>query len=265
MKKILILTTVIALSFNVQAQQDQVEKALQEKYMKEHGEAGMSKLQDFMKSMTDAETRSEYNFPLMSDMLITSYKNGKEKDKMNIRYYINEVEHMFAFEGNEKGKEMMMIYDVDNSAMVMIHEEQNSYMAMNVDAFKKSGMMAGMDKNNNGMDRSKDIKCSKSGKTKTIKGYSCHQLVCVDENEDSKAEIWITKDIPVDISEAAKGTPWAMYFYGLDGMNGMAMEGSYYDNGKLEGKMEVVKVDANANHTIDLSKYNKMDMFGGGR
>lgn len=258
MKKLLSVLLLFIVVATAHAQRGDVEKAMQEKYMKEHGAAGMAKLEEMMGGMMNAKTASEYTFPISMDMQVITYKNGKQDEDMLIKYYLNNSANNFAFETKDNNKNMTIVYDTDNNSMVMIDEAQNSYMSMDVNAAKKMGMdyMAKNKTANAG-----DVDCSKSGKTKTIQGYPCQQMVCIDKEADTKTEIWFTNKIPVNIADAAKGGPWAGYFHGLNGMSGMMMEGNFYEHGTLEAAMKVTNVNKAANKKIQLSKYNKMNPF----
>lgn len=263
MKQILLLGIAATFSFSTYAQKGQVENAMQEKYMKEHGNDGMAKLQDFMDNMSNATTRPEYKFPLSLTMKVTEYKNGNPKESTDIKYHVNAAEEIFSFIGKENrggNKDMQVIYDSKNNAMVMIDEAKKSYVAMNINAFMSAEAQA---RRGNPAASKDDVKCNKTGKSKNVNGYPCVEYVCIDEDKDSKVEVWVTNKIPVNMAKAAKGQPWAMYYTGLDGMSGMMMEGKVYEKGKLNGTMEVTDINEKANHTISLSKYKKMDMFGG--
>lgn len=264
MKKLLILSVSLFAFSASSAQKDQVEKAMQEKYMKEHGNDGMAKLQDFMANMSNAETRPVYKFPITMTMRITDYVKGVKKEPSDIKYHINATEETFAFVGKENksgSKEMVIVYDNKNNVMVMLDEQKRSYMAMNVNAFMSAEMQA---RKAQGVTKgTSNLECSKSGKTKNIQGYLCEEYVCIDKEKDSKTEVWVTDKVPVNIAKSAKGQAWATYFHGLEGMNGMMMEGKFYEKGQLEATMEVTEMNEKANHSISLSSYKKTDMFGG--
>lgn len=265
MKKLLILLTILVTSFSSFAQHDEAQKAIMEKYMKEHGAEGMAKLQELMNSMTNAEARSSYTFPLALNMLITNYKDNKNGEKINVKYYVNNDEGTFAFQAKDGDRPMMMVYDTENNTMVIFDEQKQSYMAMNIEAFTNSGMMAKMNAYSKNAGDYDDVHCDKSGKTKSVKGYSCKEMVCENDSRDSRAEVWLSDDLPVNISKAARNTPWATYFQNLDGMTGMMMLGSFYEDDKLQASLEVTEINEKANHSINTGKYNKMDMFGGKR
>lgn len=247
------------------AQKGQAEKAIQEKYMKEHGNDGMAKMQEFMANMSNAETRPVYKFPISMTMRVTEYKNGTKKDATDMKYHVNGAEETFAFMGKENksaGKEMMVVYDSKNNTMVMLDEQKKTYVAMNINAFMSAEMQA----NRGNAKASDNIKCSKSGKTKVIQGYSCEEYICVDKEKDSRSELWVTNKIPVDIAKSFKSSPVAAYFNkvdGMDGLSGMMMEGKFYEKGELKAGMEMLNINEKSNHAVTLSNYKKTDMFSG--
>lgn len=253
MKRLLLLSVFSLSCINIYAQNDKAED-------------GMAMLQEFMEGMANAETRSVYQFPMSMNMHIVSYKNSSKKDEMDIKYYANTSDEILAFESKDKGGkgEATIVYDPQKSTMVIVNDKEKSYMAMSIKSFEKMDMQKMMQQHGAGNEKH-DIKCSKSGKTKTIQGYDCEQTVCVDKEDGSKAEVWVTDKLPINITKSAKNTPWGMYFNGLEGMNGMMMQGDFYKNDKLEASMNVTEINTKANHSVQLSKYKKMDMFGGAR
>lgn len=265
MKRLIVLLTILTATLSAYAQHDEAQKAMMEKYMKEHGEEGMAKLQEMLGAMTDADAKDVYTFPIAIDMTITSYKDDKAGEKHRIKYYVNNSDGTFAFQSKDGGKPMMMVYDTKANTMVIFNEEEQTYMAMNIEAFTSSGMMDRLNEYGGGDHSYDNITCKKSAKSKTVKGYSCEQLVCENEERNSKAEMWLTDKLPVNISKAAKNTPWATYFHSLEGMTGMMLEGKFYEDNKLQASLEVTEISEKANYNISSGKYNKMNMFGGQR
>lgn len=253
MKRLIVLSLSLLISYSSFSQKDKAEE-------------GMAMLQQFMEGMANADTRSEYKFPIMMNMRITDYNGGKKKEETDVKYYINTTDDVLAFEGTDdkSNKKVKIVYDAGKSTMIMVDESEKSYMAMSIKAFEAMDMQKMMQQHNGKASR-ENVKCNKSGKTKTIHGYTCEQMVCTDDENSGKIEVWMTDKIPVNIAKSAKSTPWAMYFNGLDGMNGMMMKADFYENDKLEASMNVTEVNTKSDYSVNMSKYSKMDMFGGGR
>lgn len=258
MKNLLIVSFMLLsqLSF---AQKGQADKASQEKQSAE----AMAKLQEMMAGIANAETRPVYIFPIAMTMRVTEYRGGAKKDATDIKYHVNGAEETFAFAGmgnKNTDKNMMVVYDSKKSTMVMVDLQKKTYFAMNISTFKD------MEQKMSGSNSKSDIKCSSSGKTKTIQGYSCEQFVCLDKQKDSRAELWVTDKIPVDIAQSFKGSPIAAFFDSIDGvagMKGMMMEGKFYEKGELQSSIEIAEISTKSNQSITLSNYKKSDMFGG--
>lgn len=262
MKKLLVLLLSVLVVSTGFAQNAEAEKAMKEMMSGDNA----AKLLEMMGNMMNAETRPVYKFPISMNLRITDYEKDKKDDVTDIKYHINSSEQTFAFIGKDEqrgaNKKVMIIYDAKNSAMVMLDEKEQSYMAMNTKAFEGMDFEKMMKDHNGGKGSTPDIKCSKTGKTKTIQGYPCEEHVCVDKEKQSKAEVWVTDKVPVNIAKASKGTPFALYFSGLDDMKGMMMHGKFYEKNHLVAEMEVTTVDTKSDYSINLSKYKKSDMFG---
>lgn len=260
MKAILITAAAVLFLFPAYAQKRQVENALEDKYMKEHGNAGLGKLQEFMDNVSNAVTRPVYNFPLALTMHITTYDKGVKKEETDMKCHLNPTDQAFGMSGSnmKKGdKNMFVVYDSKNNSMVMLDEKKKTYTAMNVNAFMSAEAQANRGKNIAGK-----TKCTKTGKSKNIRGYACEEYVCIDpDKKDDKVEVWVTNKIPMHLGKAAMGQPWGAYYTGMDGVVGMMMEGRMYEKGQLEGTMEVTEIDEKSNLTVTLANYKKMDMF----
>lgn len=258
MKNLLIASCLLVSQLTF-AQKGQAEKTAQEKHTAE----SMAKLQEMMAGMNNAETRPVYIFPIAMTMRVTEYKSGTKKDATDIKYHVNGAEETFAFAGmgnKNAGKDMMVVYDSKKSTMVMVDLQKKTYVAMNINAFK------GMEKQMGGNGSKSEVKCNKSGKTKSIQGYSCEEFVCVDKEKGSRAEVWVTDKIPVDIAQSFKGSPMSSFFNSIDGaggLKGMMMEGKFYEKGELKSGIEMVNINTKANQSVTLSNYKKTDMFSG--
>ncbi|MEZ5016267.1 MAG: hypothetical protein R2800_04390 [Flavipsychrobacter sp.] len=251
MKLIVTLVVCSLLSTSVFAQRGQVEKAMQEKYMKEYGQPSLDKLNKFMNSKTE----KSYSFSTYMNLRLTEYdKKGKE-DVSNIKYYINDKN--FAFRGieNKRGRKqehMTVIYDAKNQSMIMLNEEEQSGMAINYGMF---GNMMQQGIKNSYESKMEDIKCSKTSSTKTIQGYNCVQYKCVDKDKKNTGEIWVTGKMVLDTEKGAGFGLWNMYLMDVAGISGMMLEGDFYENGQLTSKMEVTELNQKANYKIDLTNY----------
>ncbi len=262
MKKVVLfsLGIIISLPSFAQPGKAEVEKAMQEKYGKE----GMAKLEKYLNNISDVELADSYDFPLMLNIKITQYKNGKARKPDMIKYYMDTDNKVIAFRGEDfkSGKSALMVYDTKRSAMAIIDEEKNEVMPVNMNSMMGMGKkMMQMQHENMSVE---DVSCNKTSKVKTIHGYKSQQFVCVNEKEGSKAEVWVTDEIPLNLEDIGKGGPWSYSAFKskADGMSGMFMEGSFYEKGEMVSKMEVIEVDKSADMNVDLNKYKKTSLFG---
>lgn len=260
MKRLLLILVLLPSLKVATAQRHQVEKSIEKNYQDKYGAAGMEKLKGWMNNVMNAETEEQYVFPISMNMHITEYDNGKTKES-DIRYFLNNKMQYFGFNGADygdrkkrKGQDMFLVYDFNNNAMITINEEEKTTMAININAFMSKEAQDKMHGNAPTNEES-DVQCKKSGKTKNIQGYSCEEYVCIDQDRNRRSEIWITKDIPINIANTGSKGPWAMYFRNASGLTGMMMEGNFYKNEHQEAKMEVTELNEQENKTIIMANY----------
>lgn len=255
MKQLIFLIILTLLGIAGSAQTQPVRDAMYDKYGKDNAAKGEA----WMKSMMSAKVEPEYRFPVMMKMRMTSYQKSGKKDENDITYYINTSTNRFAMRAQEQRRkkaadEMLMIYDNNANAMIMLNEADKTGMAMNMNALMGGAALAA--KNQNKAGEQDEAKCKKTGKTKVVQGYSCEEYVCVNEAEGKRNEIWISTKVPFDLSQSAGKGALASYFNTTKGLGGMMMEGSFFKHDELEMKMEITEVNANENLVVKTSDYN---------
>lgn len=232
---------------------------------KKYGEPGKDKLDGWMANVANAKTEAAYDFPLYISMHITSYKNDDKKES-DIQYYINGAQNTVGFkatdDNNKKRKdEMFMIYDHKNHSMVMLNEKEKSAMAMNLNAFMSGDAIKRRDEGK-GEAPKNDMKCNKTGKSKTILGYKCEEYVCIDEDRNRKSEIWVTTRLKTSgLSQASASNPWAAYFGNAEKMGGMMMEGNFYKNEHIESSIVVTEINEKSDKSVKMSDYTMKQSF----
>ena len=129
----------------------------------------------------------------------------------------DQFEGKIKFKITHDGDEMFMDYFIkgaslrmemgDNAEAVFIKNEEKSlvlmpeekmYMDLDNSLFSKIPGMTGMnkeDKNDDKDEKEFDIEKYKTGKTKTIQGYECHQWVIPDEDDEEEVEAWVTDEL----------------------------------------------------------------------
>lgn len=128
-------------------------------------------------------------------------------------------------------QDMSSIIDSKNGVMIMLNNKEKTAMVMSTKA-----MEAAMKQQQMSQGEKPAAKITKTGRTKTILGYKCEEILI--ESEGKKTEVWITKDAGIDVSNtfanmnktSASQIPNEAFTEG-----GMLMEMNAYDAaGKVE-------------------------------
>lgn len=266
MKHLIIFSLAALAACNAYAQPGRgyVRDAIERKYENDNKDS-KAKGEAWLTGMMNGKTESSYSFPLMVNMHVTSYKDGEKRDESNIIYYLNGSQKYFGFKPVEdetkkkkkKKEEMFTIYDSKNNSMIMLNETDKTGMAININSFMSADAQA---RRGQGHDNGpvSDVKCTKSGKTKTIQGYPCIEYVCIDEERNRKTEAWVTTKLDIDISQSFARSPYAYLATGKN-TGGFLMEATHYKNNQVESKMEVTEVNTKADLTKTIADY-KMGM-----
>lgn len=129
-----------------------------------------------------------------------------------------------------------MIWDSKNKVMITIMEAQKMAMVMSTDRVEammnqKTGKGSGQE--------DRDVKVTRTGKTKVILGYTCEEMVI--ESDGHKTQLWLAKNTGVNITEA-----FATYF-------SKSMEGAY-DSDATAGSvlMEMTAYDKHGKETTHM-------------
>lgn len=264
MKKLHVLIAVAVsatMSVNAQPGRGYAQDAAEKKY----GQPGMDKLEGWMSKVANAKTEETYTFPLSITMHTTSYKDNEKKKEADVKYYISAAQNAVGFKGEEEtGKKKkdasFIIYDHKNHSMVMLDEKEKTGMAMNLNAFMSGEAIKKRDEGKTEPVKS-DVKCNKTGKTKTILGYKCEEYVCIDEDRNRRNELWITTKFSPGLSKASANNPWGAYFQSAEKLGGMMMEGIFYKNEHIESSMLVTEINEKADVQVKLVDYKMNEMF----
>ena len=256
MRKALFTFVLAGAPFILNAQSGYERDAMYDKY----GQPGAQKGEAWMKSMMSGKVEPEYKFPVMMQMHMTTYKNGKAKDETDMTYFLNSGTNQFAMrtgeEKKKKSEQMLIIYDYKSNSMIMLNETEKTGMAMNLNAFMSGDAIKKREQGSAALGKdSGSTTCKKTGKTKNIRGYSCDEYVCVDKERNTRSEIWVTNKISFDIAQTNSRGPMAAYFGSASGLGGMMMEGNFYKNDELEMKMEMTNLDNAANMLVKTAQY----------
>jgi len=261
MKQKILLSLLVFIPLFTWAQRGYVERAIEKNYDKKYGEPGAKKGNDwFNNHLLNVDVEESYTFPTSIKMHITNYKNGKVKDESDIQYYFNADGTIIGYkvtDDNKKRKEdQFVIYDYIKNAMIMLNEKDHTGMAININAFRSKEAIDQRDEDiRSGKSKETSTTCKATGKTKTIRGYSCTGYSCYDLETDTRSEVWVTNSIKFDTKKMDTRNPLAAYYFGK-AYNGMMMEGNIYKGEELTSTLEVMEVNKTANYTVKTTDYN---------
>jgi hypothetical protein len=259
MKKTLLIHLVLLATVSAQVQRGYVRDKIEDNYKDKYGQPGMEKYNDWMQGkVMNAKLEPEYNFLLYMNMQMTSYKNGQKKDVTDMKYYLNPASANFGMAGMDKKKadESLIVYDMKGNVMLMLDMRKMTGVAINMNAFMSGEATAEREKRmQSGEVKENNADCKKTGKTKTIQGYSCDEYICADKDRNTRSEIWISQKLPVNIARANMRGPMSAYFRSMQGMSGMLMEANFYKNDVLESNMLVTEINEKANLKVKTADY----------
>lgn len=229
---------------------------------------------DFLNKMLggggNIDIKSSYSFNSNFTMHTEMYKkNGKKDGDLFIRYYNATDPNYMAMEmlqATSEGKtekiQSKVIVDGSQQTMITIMEETGQAVAMkipNVEDYEQA-----QEQEKSPEEAMKDVKVTRTGRTKNILGYTCYETIM--ETEDMKAISWTTKQVEISQFKAFAG----MFIQNKKDKNQlmampmeftMEMESTDKKTGE-KTKMTVTEINTNQNSTIDMSKYKVMDMSG---
>lgn len=120
------------------------------------------------------------------------FKVTHEDDVMFIDYFIKDDNLRMEMGENA---DAVFIKNEDKSFVLMPGEKM--YMDLDNSIFSKIQGMAGMNEDEEEDDNDEEIDFNKykTGKTKTIQGYKCHQWIFKDDEDDEEVEAWVTDEL----------------------------------------------------------------------
>ncbi len=144
----------------------------------------------------DVKVAPHYDFD--ADMLIeigTTKKEGKKEEIVKANYFLSEKGGYFGYEMQPEGSStpIKAIMDWEQSTILTFMEEQKQIMAVKLNTTQiEDAIEAELDKNDG-----VDGKFTKTGKTKSILGYTCHEYTF--DDEETIGTMWLTQDLAFDL------------------------------------------------------------------
>lgn len=219
-------------------------------------ESGFGSIMEDMMNGKEVEINNSYSFGMRATIVVETYEGETAVTKMDQTYGKGAIYTEMEVNG-ESYNGGNMIHDFKNEAVIVIDEKNKTAQAMSLAWMDK--MLEKMIKNNGGIDEEAEMK--KTGRTRKMHGYTCHEYVFTDSN--GKMIVWFAPDVNFDYSDymsgLTKGLGRDMGNLPVEKGYVMAMEGFEADGSK-SFKFEVTALSESP-RTIDLSTYNVTKLF----
>lgn len=201
----------------------------------------------------NAEYEDSYSFYMHVVIKMTDYEDKEPPMEMTQAY--GEDCLLTITEETEGGS---MIMDFKNKSAVMVNEEEKTVQAFSLDMMSKFN---GTSEPESSKEDIADIDVVKTGKTKSILGYTCYEYIM--KNEDGKTVSWHAPDVKFNYLELMGDIS------GLVNINnnistaqlaempqGYLMEMTMFKpDGSKQSQYEVISIDEK-NRTINLDGYS---------
>lgn len=204
---------------------------------------------------------ASYNFSKQMDVQLTSTNKRGKQEEMTLKYHLSPENKQLGLSTKDeknRGEEAFTVFDMAEEYMVVFSSSGSEKVAMAIpikqnmlDAYSAEDEKAAHP----------DFKYTKTGRTKTILGYTCHEYKFTSEEQNGSS--WITNDLP-DFSQNF------MLLSDPKGKNKNNLPSGFPQGTLLEMHMTdqkgekmdwlVTKIDKNASHTITTSDYQLMQM-----
>ncbi len=226
-------------------------------------------LQGLFGGTGNVKTQDVYEYDGTIHMVVKTYDSNGEDDSFIYKTYFSKESKSYAMKlqsADDENVEQVagrgfMIFDFENKAMIILSEQES----------QKTGFVSPLDMDNmdslatgeesNYQDDARDFHSNykKTGRTKTINGYTCHEYEYKDER--GKINIWSTDELDFSWAHAFgslnQAASWSATGYGNDEF---VME-MYFEDAESKEKTEVTITDVNLDkkETIDISGYQLMN------
>lgn len=202
----------------------------------------------------EAKTKDSYSFSTTITMhTYTEKKSGKTKNEADMDWMFSTDGTAFAMSAKETKHEVVMIMDMENTSMINLNQKDKQAMTFSMDMSDAKDIA---DEEN----EKKTFK--KTGRIKSILGYSCAEYVVKDEEEGTSGTFWFTKQLKgMDFSKMAgpkrkkRKSPWDA----LTQSGGAMLESSMTEKNGKTFHMQATKVDKRTK-TFTLSNYKVMSL-----
>lgn len=213
---------------------------------------------DIMKDIMnqkDVTTESSYTFPITATMLVTDYSKRKSEEMKMIQSY-GENSILNVMEENPNP----IIIDMKNEAAIILNSEEKIAQIMSLSWLHKMMGQQPISEEEN-----EQATVVKTGLTKTINGYLCHEYNIT--HEKIKINAWYAPDVDFNYQDYMRGFSKMMSkkkgenpMLLLNDGYGYVMEMTAFEKEKKVTNMKVIDLSEVTKH-IDLSNYSVQKMF----
>lgn len=202
------------------------------------------------------EVKASYDFEHEVDYHMTNTKkNGKVDDEMDMTMLITESADMFGMKVLTDNASSTVVYDMEKSLMLTLTDSEGN----------KTGMAIRLDEAQINEAVEEEIedstgKFAKTGRTKTILGYTCEEWA--GEEDGSRTEAWMSSEVGFNLMRAMKfmeneKKSKGSQFGSADIPGGLLMESTTTDlkSGEVN-HMVATRVAKNSNTSVKTGGYS---------
>lgn len=201
-----------------------------------------------------------YQFDAYIQMELTTYKkNGNLDDQVVYDNYLHKTDADYAMVFKDKGDQSTIIFDTKNSAMLILADSdgEKTGFATTIDPEAMAEEFEDYEEEEADLDSYKPYK---TGKTKTILGYSCDEYMV--EDEGAEVHMWVSEKLGKEVRKEwmSNQQTFGTMFMHANAMNGAVLEYDFVDEDGSRSVMLVTNIDLNHSHKVNTSGYTIMSM-----
>lgn len=222
-------------------------------------------------SMGSADVKPVYEFDAFLEMTITNYEDGKQEDESVVyKTYLDSRSLDYGMEFSEEENESVsfIIFDSENDLMLTLAESNGEKTGFAISFSSEQAAAieeAYEDEDVEEIDPetvTDPYEAYKTGKTKNILGYKCHEYRIENEGDDGVVTMWVTEELNKDLrKDYLQSSTFTGLFVHAYYTNGAVLEYIIEDPSENEKTvMTVTDIDMNKNNSISTQGYMIMNM-----